>query len=457
MFAIPGIVLLLVQGYLRPQEFFVQLQSVPFLYLFFALALFGLAVDLKLRHTQLVASPLLPWALAFVGWALVTIGIRLPSNIQPSATELAIPLTYFFLLSQGVQSFRALATVAATLLVIGLCLSAIGVHQGTAPFGCFKLDPEARDASGVWDGRSCANDLECQAGDAEPDADYLCERVGLFGTSSVASGRVRYRGALQDPNELALTLGVGLPFAFAFFERKRSGARLFLLAGSLLLVGGCVFLTKSRGGQLVFLTVLAVYFARRYGARGLLIGAFFAAPLILLSGGRSDADASSRERIEMMHAALDLLRWYPGRGVGFGQILEYNPLTAHNSYALAGAELGFPGLFLFTALIYLSFKIVTTILHRYAGDRDAAVARTWALALLASLAGMSIGIFFLSFCYHFVFWFYIALVGALYQATRAHDPNLDVRIDRGDLLRLVAIDIAIVVVLFVYTTVKMAS
>ena len=60
MFAIPGIVLLLVQGYLRPQEFFVQLQSVPFLYLFFALALFGLAVDLKLRHTQLIASPLLP-------------------------------------------------------------------------------------------------------------------------------------------------------------------------------------------------------------------------------------------------------------------------------------------------------------------------------------------------------------------------------------------------------------
>ena len=68
MFAIPGIVLLLVQGYLRPQEFFVALQSVPFLYLFFALALFGLAVDLKLRHSQLVASPLLGWVLAFVLW-----------------------------------------------------------------------------------------------------------------------------------------------------------------------------------------------------------------------------------------------------------------------------------------------------------------------------------------------------------------------------------------------------
>ncbi len=457
MFAIPGIVLLLVQGYLRPQEFFVALQSVPFLYLFFALALFGLAVDLKLRHTQLVASPLLPWALAFVGWALVTIGMRLPSGVQPAATELAIPLTYFFLLSQGVQSFRALATVAATLLVIGLCLAAVGVHQGTAPFGCFKLNPEARDASGVYDGRSCTTEVECQAGDAEPDADYLCERVGLFGTSSVAGGRVRYRGALQDPNELALTLAVGLPFAFAFFELKRSGPRLLLLALALALIGGCVFFTKSRGGQLVFLTVLAVYFTRKYGARGLILGAVFAAPLVLLAGGRSDADASSQERIEMMHAALDLLRWYPGRGVGYGQILEYNPLTAHNSYALAGAELGFPGLFLSTALLYLSGKIAITILRRYADDRDAAVARTWALALLASLAGMSIGIFFLSFCYHFVFWFYIAFAGALHQATRAHDPKLDVRMERRDWLRLAAIDIGIVAFLWIYTTLKMKT
>lgn len=457
MFAIPGIVLLLVQGYLRPQEFFVALQSIPFLYLFFALALFGLAVDLKLRHTQLIASPLLGWALAFVLWALFTVGIRLPSGIQPAATDLAIPLTYFFLLSQGVQSFRALGTVAATLVLIGLCLSAVGVHQGVSPFGCMKLDPEARDASGVWDGRSCINEAECGAGANEPDAEYVCERVGLLGTSSVAGGRVRYRGALQDPNELALTLAVGLPLVFAFFERKRSGGRLFLLMLTLALLGGCVFMTKSRGGQLVFAAVLGVYFVKRYGMRGLIAGAIMAAPLVLLSGGRSDADASSKERIQMMHDAIDLLRWYPGRGVGFGQILEYNPMTAHNSYALAGAELGFPGLMLFTALLYLSFKILMTILRRYADDRDAAVARSWAMALLASITGMCVGIFFLSFCYHIVFWIYIGLVGALYQATRAHDPKLEVRLDRGDIVRIAIIDAVLVLIIFAYTTIKLAS
>ena len=457
MFAIPGIVVLLVQAYLRPQEFFVQLQSVPFLYLFLALALFGLAVDLKLRHTQLVASPLLGWMLAFVGWSLFTLALRLPSGLQTAAMDFMIPFTFFFLLSQGVQRFRALAVICGTILAIGLFLSFVGVHQGTAPFGCFKLDPEARDASGTYDGRACTNETECTTGDAEPDADYACERVGLLGTSSVGGGRVRYRGALNDPNELALTLGVGLPFAFAFFERKRSGARLLLLVLTLGLVGGCVFLTRSRGGQLVFLTVLAVYFTKRYGARGLILGAIFAAPLVLLAGGRSDADASSMERIDMMHQAIQLLRWYPGRGVGYGQILEYDPLTAHNSYALAGAEMGFPGLILFTALLYLSFKIVVTVLRRYADDADAAVARTWALAILASLAGMAIGVFFLSFCYHEVFWIYVALAGALYQATRAHDHTFEVQLDRADLLRIAIIDVALVVVIYGYTTFKLAS
>jgi len=137
MFAIPGIVVLLVQAYLRPQEFFVQLQTVPLLYLFLGLALFGLAVDIKLRHTQLVASPLLGWVLAFVGWSLFTLALRLPSGLQTAMTDFMIPFTFFFLVSQGVQRFRSLAVIAATVLLIGLFLAFVGVHQGVSPFGCF--------------------------------------------------------------------------------------------------------------------------------------------------------------------------------------------------------------------------------------------------------------------------------------------------------------------------------
>ena len=41
MFAIPGIIALVVFIYARPQEFFEHLQVVPLLYLFFGLALYG--------------------------------------------------------------------------------------------------------------------------------------------------------------------------------------------------------------------------------------------------------------------------------------------------------------------------------------------------------------------------------------------------------------------------------
>jgi hypothetical protein len=456
MFAIPGIVLLLLQGYIRPQEFLPSLQQVPFLYIFFGLALFGLAVDLRLRQTRLEAAPHLGWVLGFFAWALFSAAHRLPSETQTYATDLIIPITFYYVVSQGVPNFRAFSAVAATLLAIVLFLAAVGVHQGFAPYGCFKLDPTAADSSGVWDGRNCANVAECEQGDVEPDASYVCEHVGLFDTSSVADGRVRYRGSLNDPNELALTLSAGLPFAFAFFERRRSLLRLLLLVASLALIGTCVIMTRSRGGQLVFLTVLAVYFAKRYGARGLIAAAVVALPLLLFgSGERADAEASSEERLEMMNAAIQLFFWFPLRGVGFEQILEYNPLTAHNSYALAAAELGLPGMILWTSLLYLSLKILITILRRFGNDRDAMVARTWAVALLASLAGMAVGIFFLSFCYHIVFWIYIGLVGALWQACRAHDPELEIRLDGMDLYRLVIIDVGLVFVIWAYTTLKM--
>ena len=45
MFAIPGIIALVVFIYARPQEFFEHLQAVPLLYLFFGLALYGALVD----------------------------------------------------------------------------------------------------------------------------------------------------------------------------------------------------------------------------------------------------------------------------------------------------------------------------------------------------------------------------------------------------------------------------
>jgi hypothetical protein len=66
------------------------------------------------------------------------------------------------------------------------------------------------------------------------------------------------------------------------------------------------------------------------------------------------------------------------------------------------------------------------------------------MGLLAAFAGLSVGIFFLSFTYHYVLWIYMGLSGALYLAARRHDPEFRVRISARDLLLVGAFDAVLV-------------
>src|SRR5262252_6344923 len=73
MFAIPGIVGLILLIYVRPQEFAEPLQSIPLLYLCFGLWLFGFIVDLKIGNLSWQKAPQLPLAVALLLYAAITI------------------------------------------------------------------------------------------------------------------------------------------------------------------------------------------------------------------------------------------------------------------------------------------------------------------------------------------------------------------------------------------------
>ncbi len=73
------------------------------------------------------------------------------------------------------------------------------------------------------DGRICETNEQC--GHNVPDEwiglEARCEHVGLFGTYSVES--VCYRGKLQDPNEVAVTLNAGaLSILISRSSRRKS-------------------------------------------------------------------------------------------------------------------------------------------------------------------------------------------------------------------------------------------
>lgn len=462
MYAIPGIFLIVTAIYARPQELSSTLGSIPLLHVCFGLAVFGLLLDIKLGRARLGSTPLLVPVVAFLLWVFFTSVSRAPTSAPTHALELAICGVLCLLIAHGAQSFRALGAIAAAVVAMVLLVSVVAVEQSFAPTGCVQLDDSrpGDTAAGRYDGRPCNVKNDCYATDGEPGADYMCEHVGLLGTTSIGNGRVRYRGVLQDPNELSLAGAIGLPLAFALARaRRKSLGRDVLVALLFVLVAVCIVLTRSRTGQLVFLAILAVPFSRRFGVRGLVLAGLVSLPLLLL-GGRSGGEAatSTLERADCWAEALSIWRVDPLFGVGLSQFGRYHYLTAHNSYLLTLAELGLPGMLLFSSVVYVALKI-PFVAWRATSAPDSAlsreeardIVRIWSSALLAALSGLALGIFFLSFAYHYVFWIYVGLSGALYSAIRRHDPEFRVRFGVRDLASLALVDVAIIVVVYSYT------
>src|SRR5262249_58455654 len=126
-------------------------------------------------------------------------------------------------------------------------------------------------------------------------------------------------------------------------------------------------------------------------------------------------------------------------------------LTAHNAYILSAAELGLPGMLLWTSIMYLSLKIPLQAIRA----RLAPVGSSWALALVASMIGLLVGILFLSYTYKDVLWIFVGLTGALYQAIRRHDPSFTVTFGARDLGLVALFDVALLITLTGHTGLKL--
>jgi hypothetical protein len=466
MAALPGILGLVVFIYMRPHEFVDELAALPFLYLFLALAALGMLLDLGMKRARLMKTPQLLLALSFAAWCLLTLALRNARALVSSGVPLAVAVTLYVVIAHGIQTLSAFKRVTVVIFTLGIFVASVGVHQRHAPTGCIVINPADRSTQSVADGRACTNERNGERidGSAEcydtgqPGLAYQCEHIGLFGTSSIGGGRVRYLGVLADPNELALATALAIPFAFAFFEQRRSFARLLLLLATLAVIATEIVYTQSRGGQLVFAGVLGAYFVKRFGwRRGAVVAGLLAIPLAVL-GGRSseEADQSAFERIEAAGAAVKMVLSSPVWGIGYARFVDHHHLTAHNAYLLAAGELGLVGMVLFALVLYVSVKIPVAVLREDLDLDEADDARSLAMAMLAAFGGMAIGIALLSWTYHYVLWIHLGLSGALYGVVKSLAPEFEVKLSWLEIALVVFLCLSLIGATGVYVVYKRA-
>jgi O-antigen ligase len=240
----------------------------------------------------------------------------------------------------------------------------------------------------------------------------------------------RFGTGLYESNYLGANLVLVIPVAFAVARQQASPARRRLwTAGALILVLS-LLLTSSRGALLGLLVAGLVFAFRHYGVSGAILTAGGLALLALptdagqraiatLTGAGADVpglEASNRAHAALFWAGLQMIADNPLTGVGPFQFHQhstrYSGLSrayiGHNSYLEIGAEMGLPVLFLFAALLVVTFRALNRA-SRLRGSPEAIELAGWAEGFRTGLVGFLVAGFFISAQYEKMFWLTVFL------------------------------------------------
>ncbi|MEY4909878.1 MAG: hypothetical protein RL260_3596, partial [Pseudomonadota bacterium] len=234
--------------------------------------------------------------------------------------------------------------------------------------------------------------------------------------------RVRGQGFLSDPNDFSQVLVMCLPLLWAIWRTGKYLQNLLFVLAPGVVMGYAIFLSQSRGAMLGAASLLFFLVRDWLGTtRTTVLMALGGAGFIAASaiGGRaiSSKEQSAAERIEAWSVGLELLKWKPVFGVGYGNFTDHNPLTAHNSFVLCFAELGLVGYFLWIGMIVLAYKSLSAVIDSMPRRNPH---RLMVELLRNSLVGFLVCAWFLSRTYQPVLYFLLALcISAWYCATQS--------------------------------------
>lgn len=233
--------------------------------------------------------------------------------------------------------------------------------------------------------------------------------------SGIYMWRVRGVGILNDPNDYAQAIVMAMPMLWWFYRDGLWVRNIIFLVLPACVMGYAVFLSNSRGAllglaSLLFFGVRSVLGTSRTVVLMAVLGS--GAMLANMTGGRgfSSQEESASGRIDAWYEGFMMFKSSPLVGVGFNRFLEHHHLTAHNSFVLCFAELGFFGYFCWLALLVLSYKSVNVVAQNSpVGSLD----RVAGLVLRSSFVGYMTCAWFLSRTYQPILYVLMALCASV--------------------------------------------
>jgi O-antigen ligase len=178
--------------------------------------------------------------------------------------------------------------------------------------------------------------------------------------------RLRAVGFLNDPNDLSQMLLIALSLMFSIWEQGRVIFDSFIVLAPAGLLFWAVYLTHSRGALVALGVLASIALRNKVGhiPSILLAGLFlFGMKALNFTGGRGVSATDGSDRLELWAQGLELFKRAPLFGIGFGRFADFSVLTAHNSFVLCLAELGFVGSTIFVALLVTTLMDLNGIIN----------------------------------------------------------------------------------------------
>jgi O-antigen ligase len=252
-------------------------------------------------------------------------------------------------------------------------------------------------------------------------------------------------GIFENPNDLAINISINWPLCLGFLLAARGSGRKAIWGVGLLAMLLGVILTFSRSGLLAMLMAVGICLWE-FGIKGKRFGLVAGAAILSIVGAgfvvgtprymarvasifqgniEGSMDRGSwQARSELLVDSVEEAIHHPVFGIGAGNFgaATLTWRVAHNTYTEFAAEGGFPALFLFLAILYLSLRNLrrTRLLPSY---RDNPEIRLLNGALLASLIAFAVGAVFASFEYQLFPYFMMAYTSVLYRLASEGSPQ----------------------------------